>query len=597
VYRVVLGISWIGVLNVIGLFIIIGIGVDDVFVFYDTFAQTAHITDLRQRMRMVYARAMKATFITSFTTAAAFVANMMSPIPALRVFGIFMFMIVVMNFLMVITIWPAVLVIFETRINGKMDCFGLGTRIAAVRSRIVAAFGFKTSQTGIEGHDNIKYAKLDEESDDPPEAGVLPAPTAEIPLDGIGQQQPTRAVVERPIEQFFGDKLSPLIRKLRWIIVIFLFGVFIGSIVLSLRLQPSKRPPSFFPEDHNVQRFLDWQQSGTLSGSSLPSGATKLLGCDGILGSDKIIDDCGVCNGNGSTCRSPSPPPTAQRPPVAPTPKPAPPVRAPTPSPVPQPAPVPQPVPAPSPKAAPVPSPTPVPQPASIPAPSPVAQPVPIPAPSPVAQPVPISAPPAAQPVPIPAPSPKAAPVPSPVPQPAPVSVAPIPSPVPIPTPSPKAAPIAAPVPKPAPVAVPTPTPTPRPSPVPAPVFVPAPVPKPSPNPVPIPAPEYSQPPIGGCDGHGGKPDPCGVCAGDGSTCKGCDDVPGSQKKFDLCGICGGNSSCIPPQPTVSGTLPVYVVWGVSSLDRARVDRNNPFSEFKGDVEYDESFGACLRPS
>ena len=39
VYNVVFGIQYVGVLNAISLFLIIGVGVDDCFIFYNTFMQ------------------------------------------------------------------------------------------------------------------------------------------------------------------------------------------------------------------------------------------------------------------------------------------------------------------------------------------------------------------------------------------------------------------------------------------------------------------------------------------------------------------------------------------------------------------------------
>eukprot|EP00960_Hanusia_phi_P064858 765942-Hanusia_phi.AAC.1 len=52
-----------------------------------------------------------------------------------------------------------------------------------------------------------------------------------------------------------------------------------------------------------------------------------------------------------------------------------------------------------------------------------------------------------------------------------------------------------------------------------------------------------------GCDGipfSGNVKDVCGVCGGNGKSCLGCDGVPNSKKVVDACGVCGGNGrSCL----------------------------------------------------
>ena len=82
-YRVILQIESIGLLNVISLFVIIGIGVDDVFVFLNTFKQSASLRGLdtiHKRLTHTIISAGKATFFTSVTTAVAFFANAISSV-------------------------------------------------------------------------------------------------------------------------------------------------------------------------------------------------------------------------------------------------------------------------------------------------------------------------------------------------------------------------------------------------------------------------------------------------------------------------------------------------------------------------------------
>ena len=82
-YRVVFGIKAVGLLNVVSVFVIIGIGVDDVFVFLNTFKQADDlkgVKTLQDRLAYTVIHASKATFLTSATTAVAFLANTLSAV-------------------------------------------------------------------------------------------------------------------------------------------------------------------------------------------------------------------------------------------------------------------------------------------------------------------------------------------------------------------------------------------------------------------------------------------------------------------------------------------------------------------------------------
>ncbi|XP_072023218.1 protein dispatched homolog 3-like, partial [Amphiura filiformis] len=78
VFHVLCGIDALGLLNLVSAFVVIGIGVDDVFVFVNTFRQADHIYDSKLRMAYTVKTAGTATFFTSVTTAGAFAANMAS---------------------------------------------------------------------------------------------------------------------------------------------------------------------------------------------------------------------------------------------------------------------------------------------------------------------------------------------------------------------------------------------------------------------------------------------------------------------------------------------------------------------------------------
>ncbi|XP_068098467.1 protein dispatched homolog 3 isoform X2 [Hyperolius riggenbachi] len=116
-YHVAFGIQYLGILNGVAAFVIVGIGVDDVFVFINTYRQADHITDPRQRMIHTVQTAGKATFFTSLTTASAYAANIFSQIPAVHDFGLFMSLIVSCCWVAVLFIMPAALGIWAAYVS------------------------------------------------------------------------------------------------------------------------------------------------------------------------------------------------------------------------------------------------------------------------------------------------------------------------------------------------------------------------------------------------------------------------------------------------------------------------------------------------
>ena len=117
VYGVVLGIDWISFLQALPLFIIMGIGADDVFVFLDAWRRSVvdhpeFLKPERRSERLVYVmeHCVKAMTITSVTTSAAFSAICLSPVAPLRCLGIFASTVVMSNFLLCITWFPAIVV-------------------------------------------------------------------------------------------------------------------------------------------------------------------------------------------------------------------------------------------------------------------------------------------------------------------------------------------------------------------------------------------------------------------------------------------------------------------------------------------------------
>jgi hypothetical protein len=129
-YRIILGLDYFGGINLMGLYIVMGIGADDIFVFVDAWKQSAYegpdvLVDLETRMSFVYGRAGYAMLITSATTCFAFVATSLSPLVEVQSFGIFAALVILMDYLMVITWFTACMVIYHNHLEMKANCLCL----------------------------------------------------------------------------------------------------------------------------------------------------------------------------------------------------------------------------------------------------------------------------------------------------------------------------------------------------------------------------------------------------------------------------------------------------------------------------------------
>ena len=91
VYRLILDFRFIGIFHVLSVFMILGIGADDVFVFFNTWKlmEARNYNSLTQHLTETFRVAAGAMFVTSFTTAAAFLASAASPLLGVSSFGVF----------------------------------------------------------------------------------------------------------------------------------------------------------------------------------------------------------------------------------------------------------------------------------------------------------------------------------------------------------------------------------------------------------------------------------------------------------------------------------------------------------------------------
>jgi predicted RND superfamily exporter protein len=142
VYRYTMGITFFSQLHILAIFVILGVGADDVFVMVDAWKQSGEDVPRRppaadraafsdccglrnsvkkidfyehliDRMEYAITRTISAVFNTSFTTAIAFVATGVSPIMSISTFGWFAATCIVVNYVFAITVTPSLVVAID----------------------------------------------------------------------------------------------------------------------------------------------------------------------------------------------------------------------------------------------------------------------------------------------------------------------------------------------------------------------------------------------------------------------------------------------------------------------------------------------------
>ena len=115
-------VSYFGTLQVVAIFLVIGIAADDIFVFIDAWKQSKFVGkeviqgDAKKRMAYSFRRGVRAMTVTSSTTAVAFFSNAFSPIMPIRSFGIFTGVLIPINFFLVVMIMPPAVIYYEHNI-------------------------------------------------------------------------------------------------------------------------------------------------------------------------------------------------------------------------------------------------------------------------------------------------------------------------------------------------------------------------------------------------------------------------------------------------------------------------------------------------
>ncbi|XP_058575073.1 protein dispatched homolog 3 isoform X2 [Neofelis nebulosa] len=253
-------------------------GVDDVFVFINTYRQATHLEDPQLRMIHTIQTAGKATFFTSLTTAAAYAANVFSQIPAVHDFGLFMSLIVSCCWLAVLFTMPAALGIWSLYMAplesacqtschqkcGRKSSLHLPGDVFATPER---AGGSPTQGPMPYLDDDIPLLNVEEE---PVSLELGDVSLVSVPSESL-QPAPDRGsrgqLIAQLQELLYHWALWSAVKS-RWVIVGLFVSVLILSLVFASRLRPASRAPLLFRPDTNIQVLLDLKYNLSAEGIS-----------------------------------------------------------------------------------------------------------------------------------------------------------------------------------------------------------------------------------------------------------------------------------------------------------------------------------------
>ncbi|XP_037537034.1 protein dispatched homolog 3 [Nematolebias whitei] len=261
-YHVVFGVRYLGILNGVAAFVIIGIGVDDVFVFISTFRQASHLRQPQERMIYTIKTAGRATFLTSFTTAAAYAANTFSQIPAVHDFGLFMALIVSCSWLWVSVLMPAALCIWTQHVepheHAWLNCVKL-------------FLGLSSSYSPLSDEDDdVALLSVEMEPgscDTDGDTGILSL-SVDTSLSPPGLQQ--MGVVSTKLQRALNHLVAePAVKQRKAVLGVFLLVLLLSAGCCCL-LRPATHAPLLFRPDTNLQTLLALRSNLSGQGISCP---------------------------------------------------------------------------------------------------------------------------------------------------------------------------------------------------------------------------------------------------------------------------------------------------------------------------------------
>ena len=233
IYRVLFRVSYLGNIQILSVFVVLGVGADDVFVFFDAFKQSAFEPTsisgtLLGRVTYTARRASKAISVTSFTTMMAFMATAMSKVMPISAFGILSATMIFVLFVVNVLFFPPALVLYERHLS----------RWCTVACRA------KTREKDHASEANVASSNPDADAE---------AAVARLEMD-VEKLRPVEKFYRGP---FFRAVAAPYVKHA--VVASFIALMAVGA-SMAAKLQTPAKQEQWYPDDHVMQAFSNNRQ-------------------------------------------------------------------------------------------------------------------------------------------------------------------------------------------------------------------------------------------------------------------------------------------------------------------------------------------------
>jgi len=265
-YVVIFQIPYFAQVHNLAIFIILGVGADDIFVFMDAWRQSSTMPEMKtlvDRMRHTYARTSFTVLNTSLTTAIAFFSTAAAPIMPIASFGVFAAVMIILNWVLVCTWWPTVVLIWEVyfcKSHGVGCCFSCDS-CCYTPCKIADGSTHPATDPAAARH-SIRA------SDD---VHSLTKKAAPLPDGGLANKMKL-GFSERVFHDYYAPLLtwhvgpSKLFKPVSLILVLGFGGLGFYLVAEAVTLSTPEEEPSWFPGNHMFTGLSDYIRDTYLSG-------------------------------------------------------------------------------------------------------------------------------------------------------------------------------------------------------------------------------------------------------------------------------------------------------------------------------------------